>query len=121
MYFKYHVSKNGLMSNDNEELFDAINNLLNKNNLEEDEVLQLKKNKEVINKKLPIPEYYNDGNSIGAETWFKDNGYDEELLACVEFYVKVLRKYKSSIVYMSCNAPGEIIYEDEYQIGVLKG
>lgn len=121
MYFKYHVNKNGLMSNDHVELFDAVNHLLDKKNLEDEEVIQLKKTKELIDKKLPVPEYYHDGNSIGAETWFKDNSYDEELLECVEFYVKVLKKYKSRIVYVSCNAPGEIIYEDEYQVGVLKG
>lgn len=69
---------------------------------------------------LPIPPFYCDGNSIKAVTWFKDNSKAAELVKRLDFYFRILRKYQVEWEMARSADPGEIIYEDEYQVGVVK-
>ncbi|WP_226670316.1 hypothetical protein [Metabacillus litoralis] len=69
---------------------------------------------------LPVPSFYSDGNSIGAVTWFKDNKNTSKLVNEMKFYFDMLRKYDVDLVKTKSDNLGKIIYEDDYQIGVIK-
>lgn len=67
---------------------------------------------------LPNPPFYGDGNSIGAVTWFKS----EPAAHLVERLTPLLQLLDRNGVphRMSCTAsPGRIVYEDDFQVGVI--
>lgn len=68
-------------------------------------------------KNLPFPDFYNDGNSIKAVCWFKTTA--AEMVERVAPMRELLQRYgvESDLVYEE--APGEVVYEDEWQIGVI--
>lgn len=78
--------------------------------------METKKKSEIV---LPVPPFYSDGNSIKAITWFKDNNKVKELLREFEFYFNILNKYNVNLVLSRSDSPGRIIYEDDFQIGVI--
>lgn len=68
---------------------------------------------------LPEPPFYNnDENPQGAITWFKTEACGE-MLDRIQPLMDMLDKYKIpyDIVYTNC--VGTIIYEDDFQIGVI--
>jgi len=67
---------------------------------------------------LPNPAFYDDGNSIGAVTWFKasTSGAMLERLAPL---CDLLDRYDVEWIATESGDPGTIIYEDEYQVGVV--
>lgn len=70
---------------------------------------------------LPEPPFYGDingNNSQGAITWFK-TGNSKVMLDHIKPLIDLLDKYNVpyDIVYSNC--VGKIIYEDEYQVGVI--
>lgn len=67
---------------------------------------------------LPTPPFYEDGNSIKAITWFKTESC-EEMLGRLEPLIQLLEKYKVQYDIVYTNHVGRIIYEDEYQVGVV--
>lgn len=119
MYFKYHVNNNELMSTETITVFDAVKELVESKKLDDSEVKEYFECLEVLEDKLPNPSLDDLEEANDAQLWFKDNEHSETLLETVEFYVKVLRKYNSSIVLTRCNTPGKIIYEDDFQVGVI--
>ncbi|WP_181215942.1 hypothetical protein [Mesobacillus foraminis] len=64
--------------------------------------------------------FYSDGNSIGATTWFKANDNVSALWVDLDFYFKVLKKYGVELTITKSKNPGKIIYEDDFQVGVIK-
>jgi len=66
---------------------------------------------------LPFPDFYNDGNSIKAVCWFKTSA--TEMLERVAPLRNLLARYEvdSDLVYT--DAPGEVVYEDDWQVGVI--
>jgi hypothetical protein len=67
--------------------------------------------------KLPVPECYNeDGNQ--ANTWFK-TPQANTLILKLEPLMALLDKYHRPYdIILTDHPPGEIIYEDDYQVGV---
>ncbi len=68
--------------------------------------------------KLPYPPFYSDGNRVGAVTWFKRSA-SNEMQDRLSPLVGVLRKYGVELDVASTDDPGEIIYEDDFQVGVI--
>ena len=68
---------------------------------------------------MPVPPYYEKGNPDKAITWFKDNAEGNDIFNQMTFYIKMATKY-NLVLYKSETEeiPGEIIYEDEFQIAV---
>jgi hypothetical protein len=67
---------------------------------------------------LPNPPFYDDGNAIGAVAWFKTSPTDE-MRKRLEPLCRILDAYDVPWVAVESTDPGTIIYEDEFQVGVL--
>ena len=68
--------------------------------------------------KLADPPFYDDGNSIGAVTWFKTVAA-ADMIARLEPLRDILDRYDVRHDLVESTDPGQIIYEDDYQIGVV--
>ena len=69
---------------------------------------------------LPEPPFYGDNNDNpqGAITWFK-NENSTEMLEHIQPLIDLLDKYDIPYDIVYTNYVGKIVYEDEYQIGVI--
>lgn len=69
---------------------------------------------------LPEPPFYgNDNeNSQGAVTWFKTEN-SGEMLERIQPLIDLLEKYDIPYDIVYSNYVGKIIYEDDYQVGVI--
>lgn len=121
MYYRYHTTYYSPKTGEAVGLFVAVGHLVDRKILTEEEIEEYWKQRAHAEIILPVPPFYADGNTIRAITWFKDNDKTKELLKEFEFYFKMLEKYKVELIIDTSEAPGKIIYEDDYQIGVVKG
>lgn len=71
-----------------------------------------------LQENLPNPPFYKDGNSIGAVTWFKAP-LPETLREKMESLRGILRAHGVEHDAVTSEDPGEVIYEDDWQVGVL--
>jgi hypothetical protein len=69
---------------------------------------------------LPIPPFYSNGNPKRAITWFKDSTMELPLLHRLAFYRDLANKYGLEIQMESTDEPGEMIYEDQFQIAAFR-
>ncbi|WP_146103696.1 hypothetical protein [Nonomuraea solani] len=67
--------------------------------------------------RLPYPPFYADGNTVRAVPWFKPNA--TTLIAAVAPLQDLLHRYRVPYDVVRSADPGTIIYEDDFQIGVL--
>lgn len=118
-FFRYHVGYVSPKTKQPVGLFVAVWHLVQKNALTEDEVREYWDIRRYTERVLPIPPFYNDGNTIGAVTWFKDNIDAKNLLGKCDFYFRTLKKNGIEIIVSRTTNPGRIIYEDKCQVGVV--
>lgn len=73
-----------------------------------------------FNDKLPEPPFYGDNNDnpLGATTWFKINN-SSIMLEHIKPLLDLLDKYTVPYEIAYSDNPGKVIYEDDYQIGVI--
>lgn len=118
-YFRIHTAENAYLTKQPRGIFTAVWRLVDDKTLTEDEIKEYWKNREYFEKVLPVPPFYNDGNPDGAVTWFKDTKEGREIYARMSFYREMLSKYGVELFKSETEEiPGEIIYEDEFQIAV---
>ncbi|GAA1674026.1 hypothetical protein GCM10009745_16350 [Kribbella yunnanensis] len=67
---------------------------------------------------LPNPDFYADGNSIGAVTWFKAP-LRPDMHALVDEVCRILTTSGVAHHRVTSDDPGTIVYEDEFQVGVV--
>jgi FMN phosphatase YigB (HAD superfamily) len=67
---------------------------------------------------LPEPDFYTDGNSVGAVTWFK-TPLPADMQTRVEQLCAILTTHEVALDIVHSDSPGVVIYEDDYQIGVV--
>ena len=69
---------------------------------------------------LPQPPFYgeNNDNPQGAITWFKTET-SAEMLVHIQPLIDLLVKYKIPYDIVYTNDVGTIVYEDEWQVGVI--
>jgi len=120
LYFRYHVDYNSPKTQEPVGLFVAVWHLVQNNVLTKEEVDEYWKMRRYTEEVLPIPPFYADGNKIGAVTWFKDNEKTRKFLEEVGFYFDILRKYNVELILSQTDNPGSIIYEDDFQVGVVR-
>lgn len=67
---------------------------------------------------LPNPPFYDDGNSVGAVTWFK-TPVPVEMMIRVDQLRGILNTHGVEHDVVTSSDPGEQIYEDVFQVGVI--
>jgi hypothetical protein len=67
---------------------------------------------------LPQPPFYADGNTIGAVTWFKA-ATAWHLIQRLDPLRDLLTRHGVANDLVASNDPGVIVYEDEWQVGVV--
>lgn len=67
---------------------------------------------------LPNPPFYEDGNSIGAVTWFKREA-GVEMIGRLMALCEILNNYGVAWTASESTDPGTVVYEDEFQVGVI--
>jgi FMN phosphatase YigB (HAD superfamily) len=67
---------------------------------------------------LPNPDFYADGNTVGAVTWFKDP-LPEPMRSRVETLCAILTAHDVAWSRVTSSDPGTVVYEDEFQVGIV--
>ncbi|MCK2214357.1 hypothetical protein MF672_011220 [Actinomadura sp. ATCC 31491] len=67
--------------------------------------------------RLPHPPFYADGNTIRAVPWFKPAA--TSFMAALAPLEDLLRRYQVPYDVVRSPDPGTLVYEDDFQIGVL--
>ncbi len=118
-YFRIHSAEIAYKTKEPVGLFVTVWYLVEKGLLTEDEVAEYWKNRKWFEENLPIPPFYESGNPDGAITWYKDNERGRDMCGQMQFYRDMAKKYGVQLYKSeSDTAPGEIIYEDDFQIAV---
>jgi hypothetical protein len=119
-YYRIHIEDLAYISQLPKGFFAAVGNLVDSREMSDSEIKEYWEQRQRIEDLLPIPPFYNDGNSIKAITWFKNTAAGNEITKGLGFYFKILDKHQRKLFITKTNTiPGKIIYEDEYQIGVI--
>ncbi|MBP7902414.1 MAG: hypothetical protein KA015_06325 [Spirochaetes bacterium] len=119
-YFRIHSNEIGFRTQQPVGLFVAIWTLVDKKILSEDEISEYWIQRKWFEENLPVPPFYNDGNSINAITWYKNNDMGNSMYKRMNFYLDMAAKYNMPLSISVCaEEPGRIVYEDDYQIGVV--
>lgn len=67
---------------------------------------------------LPNPSFYDDGNSVGAVTWFT-SPVPPEMSERIDVLMSILTAHGVDHDVVHSDDPGERIYEDGYQVGII--
>lgn len=119
-FFRIHIEDLSYLTKLPKGLFAAVGNLVDSKTMTASEIDEYWKQRARLEDSLPIPPFYNDGNSKKAITWFKNNERTLKINAELKFYFNILGKYgKILFITTSKDIPGKIIYEDEFQIGII--
>ena len=118
-YYRVHTADIAYYTGQPRGIFVAIWKLVEEKILTEEETKEYWKNREYFEKILPVPPYYAKGNPEKAITWFKDTSEGNKIYNQMNFYREMAKKYNVDLYKSECDfVPGEIVYEDEFQIAV---
>lgn len=118
-YYRIHTKDIAYLTQQPRGIFTAIGKLVDSKTMNEEEIQEYWKNREYFEKVLPVPPYYEKGNPYKAITWFKDTPEGNDIYNQMTFYREMAKKYNIELFKSECDfIPGEIIYEDEFQIAV---
>ncbi len=118
-YYRIHTADIAYITQQPRGIFTAIGKLVDAGILSEEETAEYWKNRAYFEKVLPVPPYYDGGNPDKAITWFKDTPEGNRIYSEMTFYHEMARKYGTQLYMSECDEiPGEIIYEDDYQIAI---
>ena len=119
-YFRIHTADNAYITQRPRGLFTAIGKLVDNGILNEEEVDRDWKNRHWFEANLPVPPFYDDGNSAKAITWYKNSEQGMAMFRRMDFYLRMAAKYGLALfITQADRSPGRIVYEDDYQIGVV--
>lgn len=119
-YLRYHANYSSPKTNMPVGLFVAVGHLVDRKILSDDEIKLYWEQRHYFERVLPVPPFYADGNTIRAVTWFKNNEHAKRMIDQLGFYFDMLKKYDVQINLATTDNPGEIIYEDDFQVGVVQ-
>lgn len=69
---------------------------------------------------LPLPPFYAEGNPRRAITWFKREAWDHPVVGRLTFYRDLAAKHGLDIHLESTDFPGEVLYEDSFQVAAVR-
>ena len=118
-YYRIHTADIAYITQQPRGLFTAIWKLVEAKTLTEEEIAEYWKNREYFEKVLPVPPFYEKGNPDNAITWFKDTPQGNDIYRQMTFYRAMAKKYGLKLYISKCTElPGEVIYEDDFQIAI---
>ena len=118
-YYRVHTQDIAWITQQPRGLFTAIGKLVDAKTLTEAEEKEYWRNREYFEKELPVPPFYDQGNPDKAVTWFKNTEEGNRIFREMVFYRRMADKYGVRLYLSECDeVPGEIIYEDDFQIAV---
>ena len=118
-YFRVHEADIAYMTQQPRGIFTVVGKLVDNKVTTEEEVTEYWKNREYFERVLPVPPFYEQGNPDRAVTWFKDTEEGRRIYEEMTFYREMAAKYGVQLYRSECDeVPGEVIYEDDYQIAV---
>ncbi|MCR4991415.1 MAG: hypothetical protein K6A45_00035 [Lachnospiraceae bacterium] len=118
-YYRIHIADIAYLTKQPRGIFTAVWKLVDDKTMNEEEIKEYWKNREYFEEVLPVPPYYEQGNPDGAITWFKDNKKGNDIYKQMTFYRAMAKKYGVQLYKSEVDEiPGEVIYEDEFQIAV---
>lgn len=119
-YFRVHTSDIAWLTKQPRGIFTTVGKLVDSKTLTEEETAEYWKQREYFEKVLPVPPFYKEGNPHQAITWFKDTEQGRDIWNQLTFYRQMCSKYGIQLYKSETEEiPGEIIYEDEFQIAVI--
>lgn len=117
--FRVHTADIAYITRQPRGLFTAVGKLVDAKTLTAEEEKAYWENRAYFERVLPVPPFYAQGNPDRAVTWFKDNENGRRIWREMTFYRVMAKKYGLRLYLSACEeAPGEIIYEDDFQIAV---
>lgn len=118
-YYRVHTADIAWMTKQSRGIFAAIGKLIDSGVTTEEETAEYWRNRKYFEEVLPLPPYYADGNPDGAVTWFKNTEQGNDIWRQMTFYCEMGAKYGVTFyVSESEEIPGEVVYEDDFQIAV---
>ena len=117
-YFRIHVTYSGKTGKP-VGIFGACHHLKRAGRLTPEEVKLFEDTDAWYIQALPEPPFYRDGNPQKAITWFKDTEEVRRLVEHLNPLIDLLRKCGVDHKISRTSSPGEIIYEDSYQVAVV--
>ena len=118
-YYRIHTADIAYITQQPRGIFTAIGKLVDAGILSDEETTEYWKNRAYFEKVLPVPPFYDGGNPDKAITWFKDTTEGNRIYSEMTFYREMARKYGTQLYMSACDEiPGEIIYEDDFQIAI---
>lgn len=119
-YFRVHTADIAYITQQPRGIFTAVGKLVDAKTLTDEETAEYWKNREYFEKVLPVPPFYETGNKEKATTWFKDTTQGMDIWQQMEFYRAMCKKYGLQLYRSETEVvPGQIIYEDDFQIAVV--
>ncbi|MBO4485465.1 MAG: hypothetical protein J5738_08765 [Lachnospiraceae bacterium] len=118
-YYRVHTDEIAWLTKQPRGIFTAVWKLIEAGVTTEEETAEYWRNRRYFEEALPLPPYYEAGNPDGAVTWFKDTEQGNDIWRQMTFYRAMGAKYGVAIFISECDEiPGEVIYEDDFQIAV---
>ena len=118
-YYRVHTADQAYLTKQPRGIFTTIGKLVDAGVLSEAETEEYWNNRRYFEDVLPVPPFYDQGNPDGAITWFKDTPEGNRIWEEMTFYRNMAVKYGVQLYLSECtDIPGEIIYEDTFQIAV---
>ena len=118
-YYRVHTADQAWLTKQPRGIFTTVGKLVDAGVLSEAETEGYWNNRRYFEDVLPVPPFYDQGNPDGAITWFKDTPEGNRIWEEMTFYRNMAAKYGVQLYLSECtDIPGEIIYEDNFQIAV---
>ena len=118
-YYRVHTADQAWLTKQPRGIFTTVGKLVDAGVLSEAETEEYWNNRRYFEDVLPVPPFYDQGNPDGAITWFKDTPEGNRIWEEMTFYRNMAAKYGVQLYLSECtDIPGEIIYEDDFQIAV---